>query len=128
MSRPHTRLRFVATPLVLLGSLWLLYAAMWKVANYDRFEELLRLHGLIPTRAIGVAAITVPLLESAAAIGSIFFLVSGHTCRGAFVLALAFLCLGGYALAMAAHPPRSPAGCGCGLSPEAAANWAHVAL
>lgn len=123
------RARAIAAFAIVLGSAWLVVAALAKLADLPTFRQALEAHSLVPHETIYAASVGVPVVEMSVGILAIWWCCSPNgVLRSGIAVAACFLGFAIYAFILVAHPPPKPSSCGCGFSSLPVKSWAELGI
>lgn len=110
----------LSTSLILFGSN--------KLCSFDEFVHLITSQQVVSPANASIAALTVACVESIVGIASLWLVLRGKHQLSAMLLGLLFAGMSFYVLLLYMSPPKTPTGCGCGMTMHAVHDWASIVM
>lgn len=116
-------LRQLASGPALVGAAAIMLLGLLKLQSLGEFAGLIDTHGLISRPWAASVATATAWSELIIGAAAVVLLLSDRRPAAAWLLAAFLATLTAYTLLVAADPPASPVGCGCGWSKAPVENW-----
>lgn len=119
----------IASLVIAASGLVLVWSALTKFIDLPAFQAALASHHVVPASAQPFIQLAVPIVEFlAGALGLASVAFASSRALASMLMAVFYVALLAYTLAVAWAPPPEPVSCGCGIRAGQVADWTPLVI